>query len=242
MTLVIGNAPQIGNTIFSQGYTLAAVIANEFGEAANDQLHRAALIAAGLVLFVLTLVVNVVARGASSRAPTGGPKTLDVAVSADARAPPCRRSAPRRRRTDKRRARRAARRDADRARPAGAGHLLPAQARARRDQLATSSRPTRPARSSATRAASSRRCSARSRSSRWRRVIAIPIGIGVALYLVEYGKDGRFADVGALLRRRDDRRAVDRLRPVRLHHARDRRRRSATGFAALEGLGRARRC
>lgn len=62
VTLVIGNAPQIGHTIFSQGYTLAAVIANEFGEAANDPLHRASLIAAGLVLFVLTLVVNIVAR------------------------------------------------------------------------------------------------------------------------------------------------------------------------------------
>ena len=63
VTLVIGNAPQIGGTIFSQGYTLAAVIANEFGEAANDPLHRAALIAAGLVLFVLTLLINIVARG-----------------------------------------------------------------------------------------------------------------------------------------------------------------------------------
>jgi phosphate ABC transporter permease protein PstC len=62
VTLVIGNAPQIGGTIFSQGYTLAAVIANEFGEAANDPLHRAALIAAGLVLFVLTLLVNILAR------------------------------------------------------------------------------------------------------------------------------------------------------------------------------------
>ena len=62
VTLVIGNAPTIGHTIFSQGYTLAAVIANEFGEAANDPTHRAALIAAGLVLFVLTLLVNVIAR------------------------------------------------------------------------------------------------------------------------------------------------------------------------------------
>src|SRR3954449_1674773 len=58
VTLVIGNAPEIGKTVFSQGYTLAAVIANEFGEAANNRLHTAALIAAGLVLFVLTLVVN----------------------------------------------------------------------------------------------------------------------------------------------------------------------------------------
>ncbi len=62
VTLVIGNAPRIGDTVFSQGYTLAAVIANEFGEAANNPTHRAALIAAGLVLFVLTLLVNVLAR------------------------------------------------------------------------------------------------------------------------------------------------------------------------------------
>jgi ABC-type phosphate transport system permease subunit len=38
------------------------VIANEFGEAASDPIHRAALIAAGLVLFVLTLILNFVAR------------------------------------------------------------------------------------------------------------------------------------------------------------------------------------
>jgi ABC-type phosphate transport system permease subunit len=61
-TLVIGNAAVIGDTIFSQGYTLAAVIANEFGEAASDPTHRAALIAAGLVLFVFTLVINALAR------------------------------------------------------------------------------------------------------------------------------------------------------------------------------------
>src|SRR5207302_8926851 len=62
VTLVIGNAPTIGKQIFDQGYTLAAVIANEFGEAANNPTHRAALIAAGLVLFVLTLIVNFAAR------------------------------------------------------------------------------------------------------------------------------------------------------------------------------------
>src|SRR3954468_5559434 len=61
-TLVIGNAAEIGKNIFSQGYTLAAVVANEFGEASSDPVHRASLIAAGLVLFVLTLVVNGVAR------------------------------------------------------------------------------------------------------------------------------------------------------------------------------------
>jgi phosphate ABC transporter permease protein PstC len=68
VTLVIGNAPQIGHQLFDQGYTLAAVIANEFGEAASVPIHRAALIAAGLVLFVLTLLVNVVARGVVMRA------------------------------------------------------------------------------------------------------------------------------------------------------------------------------
>jgi phosphate ABC transporter permease protein PstC len=62
VTLVVGNAPQIGHQIFDQGYTLAAVIANEFGEAASTPIHRSALIAAGLVLFVLTLVVNGIAR------------------------------------------------------------------------------------------------------------------------------------------------------------------------------------
>ena len=67
VTIVIGNAPQIGKSLFDQGYTLAAVIANEFGEAASDPVHRAALIAAGLVLFVLTLLVNALARVMVSR-------------------------------------------------------------------------------------------------------------------------------------------------------------------------------
>jgi phosphate ABC transporter permease protein PstC len=68
VTIVIGNAPDIGDSFFSQGYTLAAVIANEFGEAASDPTHRAALIAAGLVLFVLTLLVNALARYYVNRA------------------------------------------------------------------------------------------------------------------------------------------------------------------------------
>jgi phosphate ABC transporter permease protein PstC len=78
VTIVIGNAPVIGDTIFSQGYTLAAVIANEFGEAASNEVHRAALIAAGLVLFVLTLLVNGVARYYVNRAsrPTTVPKGM----------------------------------------------------------------------------------------------------------------------------------------------------------------------
>jgi phosphate ABC transporter permease protein PstC len=71
VTIVIGNAPVIGKQLFDQGYTLAAVIANEFGEAASDPIHRAALIAAGLVLFVLTLIVNLIARYFVVRASRG---------------------------------------------------------------------------------------------------------------------------------------------------------------------------
>ncbi|MDQ6751049.1 MAG: phosphate ABC transporter permease subunit PstC, partial [Actinomycetota bacterium] len=62
VTIVIGNAPRIGHQIFDQGYTLAAAPANEFNEAASNALHSSSLIAAGLVLFVLTLIVNAFAR------------------------------------------------------------------------------------------------------------------------------------------------------------------------------------
>jgi phosphate ABC transporter permease protein PstC len=67
VVLVIGNAPVIGSHLFSQGYSLAAVIANEFSEAANTPIHSSALFAAGLVLFVLTLIVNIAARVFVSR-------------------------------------------------------------------------------------------------------------------------------------------------------------------------------
>jgi phosphate ABC transporter permease protein PstC len=70
VTLVVGNAPNVPTHIFDQGYTLAAVIANEFGEAANNPLHVGALIAAGLVLFVLTLAVNAAARAIVNRTVT----------------------------------------------------------------------------------------------------------------------------------------------------------------------------
>jgi phosphate ABC transporter permease protein PstC len=82
VTLVIGNAPAIGQTIFDQGYTLAAVIANEFGEGSGDPLHRSALIGAGLVLFVLTLVVNSVARliVARTEREKGGNQAAQAAV------------------------------------------------------------------------------------------------------------------------------------------------------------------
>jgi phosphate transport system permease protein len=66
VTILIGDSPTLGHHLFGQGYSLAAVIANEFGEAQG--LHRSALFAAGLVLFVLTLLVNGVARGFVLRA------------------------------------------------------------------------------------------------------------------------------------------------------------------------------
>jgi phosphate transport system permease protein len=59
--LVIGNAPQISASIFAPGYTLPSVIASEFTEA-NQPLHIEALIALGVVLFVLSFGVNLVAR------------------------------------------------------------------------------------------------------------------------------------------------------------------------------------
>jgi phosphate ABC transporter permease protein PstC len=62
VVLVIGDSPKLAHSLFQQGYTLAAVIANEFGEAASTPVYRSALFAAGLVLFVLTLLVNMVAR------------------------------------------------------------------------------------------------------------------------------------------------------------------------------------
>ena len=70
VVLVIGNATVLGSHLFNQGYTLAAVIASEFGEATG--LHISALLAAGLVLFVLTLVVNIIARSYVARRQPGG--------------------------------------------------------------------------------------------------------------------------------------------------------------------------
>jgi phosphate ABC transporter permease protein PstC len=81
VTIVIGNSASIGKTVFSQGYTLAAVIANEFGEAASDKVHRASLIAAGLLLFVLTLAVNLLARYFVNRAESAGSRRVPVGMA-----------------------------------------------------------------------------------------------------------------------------------------------------------------
>jgi phosphate transport system permease protein len=61
VTMVIGNQPKVSASLLSPGYSIAAVIANEFAEAAGN-LHLSALIELGLVLFALTLVLNGLAR------------------------------------------------------------------------------------------------------------------------------------------------------------------------------------
>jgi phosphate transport system permease protein len=57
VTMVIGNAPRVGGSVFSPGFTLASVIANEFNEA-TEVLHPEALIALGVVLLALAIAVN----------------------------------------------------------------------------------------------------------------------------------------------------------------------------------------
>src|SRR2546428_2074541 len=61
VTMVIGNTPQISLSLFAPQYTMAAVIANEFAEAADD-LHLSALVEIGLVLFIITVLVNSLSR------------------------------------------------------------------------------------------------------------------------------------------------------------------------------------
>ena len=61
VTMVIGNNPQISASLFAPQYSMAAVIANEFSEATGD-LYLQALTEIGLVLFVITLVINVLSR------------------------------------------------------------------------------------------------------------------------------------------------------------------------------------
>ncbi len=61
VTMVIGNNPQLSASLFAPQYTMAAVIANEFTEAA-DELYLHALIEIGLLLFIITIFVNLISR------------------------------------------------------------------------------------------------------------------------------------------------------------------------------------
>jgi phosphate transport system permease protein len=61
VTMVIGNRPQISASLFEPSYTIASAIANEFTEATGD-LYLSALVELGLILFLVTFVVNGIAR------------------------------------------------------------------------------------------------------------------------------------------------------------------------------------
>jgi phosphate transport system permease protein len=61
VTMVIGNRPEIAKSLFAPGYTMASVLANEFSEATGD-LYLSALIEIGLALFIVTVIVNALAR------------------------------------------------------------------------------------------------------------------------------------------------------------------------------------
>jgi len=61
VTMVIGNRPEIAKSLFAPGYTMASVLANEFSEATGN-VYLSALIEIGLALFLVTIVVNALAR------------------------------------------------------------------------------------------------------------------------------------------------------------------------------------
>jgi phosphate transport system permease protein len=65
VALVIGSSPVITSHLFAAGYSMPAVIANQFGEASGE--FRAALIGLGVLLFVITIVINLIARGVVER-------------------------------------------------------------------------------------------------------------------------------------------------------------------------------
>jgi phosphate transport system permease protein len=61
VTMVIGNRPEISLSLFQPSYTLASVIANEFTEATSE-IYLSSLVELGLILFLVTFVVNAIAR------------------------------------------------------------------------------------------------------------------------------------------------------------------------------------
>ena len=63
--LVIGSSAQVTSHLFVPGYSIPAVIANQFGESSGE--FRSALIGLGLILFVLTIIVNLIARAVVER-------------------------------------------------------------------------------------------------------------------------------------------------------------------------------
>jgi phosphate transport system permease protein len=61
VTMVIGNRPVISWSLFKPGYTLASMLANEYAEASGS-LYISALTEIGLILFGVTILLNIVAR------------------------------------------------------------------------------------------------------------------------------------------------------------------------------------
>jgi phosphate transport system permease protein len=61
VTMLIGNRPEISASLFEPSYTIAAVLANEFREA-TDELYTSSLVQLGLILFLVTFLVNGLAR------------------------------------------------------------------------------------------------------------------------------------------------------------------------------------
>lgn len=86
VTMVIGNNPKASLSLFAPQHTMAAVLANEFTEAA-DELYLNALVEIGLVLFVVTLIVNGLSRlliwslESGSRRRTSAPEPAPAAGS-----------------------------------------------------------------------------------------------------------------------------------------------------------------
>jgi len=70
VALVIGSSPTITSHLFAPGYTMPAVIANQFGEATG--VWKAGLMGLGVLLFVFTIIINVVARGVVERSARRG--------------------------------------------------------------------------------------------------------------------------------------------------------------------------
>jgi phosphate transport system permease protein len=87
VTMVIGNTPRVSASLYAPQYTMAAVLANEFSEAADD-LYLHALVEIGLVLFTITLIVNFLSRmliwsmARSNRGPRTAAATTAKAVAA----------------------------------------------------------------------------------------------------------------------------------------------------------------
>ena len=71
VTMIIGNTPKISLSLFEPGYTISSAIANEFAEAVQ-KLHVSSLVGLGLVLFVISIIVNIAAKFLMWRMGRGG--------------------------------------------------------------------------------------------------------------------------------------------------------------------------